>query len=60
MMASVAEFEARRISECTKEALAKARGVHVGGCTGQGLLRRLKSERRRLWLRPRICVDFSS
>ncbi|WP_155728022.1 recombinase family protein [Prochlorococcus marinus] len=61
MMASVAEFEARRISERTKEALAaaKARGGVLGD-TGQVQPSSLLFASRRLLRRSRICVEFSS
>ena len=61
MMTSVAEFEARRISERTKEALAaaKARGGVLGD-TGQVQPSSLVCSSRRVLRRPRICVEFSS
>ena len=57
MMANVAEFETRWLSERTKEVLAaaKARGCLWG--SGKVLLRRLRSLSRRPLLRLTVCVE---
>ncbi|WP_415408819.1 recombinase family protein [Synechococcus sp. A10-1-5-9] len=61
MMANVAEFETRWLSERTKEVLAaaKARGVCLGGF-GKVLLRRLRSLSRSPLLRLTVCVESLS